>query len=105
LGSHGQLDYCDLAYAGRGGNSAGLVYSSDVTIRNCRIHHNAYRAVHLEGAGLSPAIEDTRIESNGEIAVYQTTIDMTPTYRPRLPAMAPTRSSSRAPRSTGRSRR
>ena len=80
-GARVSLTHCEIAHAGRAGNVALLVYSSDVTVRNCRIHDNASRAVHLEGAGLAPVIEDTRIESNGEIAIYQTTIDMTPTYR------------------------
>ena len=80
-GARLRLTHCEVAWAGRGNYSALVVYATDTEIRNCRIHDNAFRAVHFDGAGLAPVLADTQIQNNGEIAVFQTTVDMTPTYQ------------------------
>ncbi|MBN1640755.1 MAG: right-handed parallel beta-helix repeat-containing protein, partial [Anaerolineae bacterium] len=81
-GAHASLAYCTVTSAGYGGFPAVDVQATDVTLDHCTIHDNTVSpyALKLSGAGLSPAITNTTIENNNGYAIYQSTIDMTPTY-------------------------
>jgi len=80
-GSLGNLTYCDIHQAGASGYPAVYLQSSAVVLDHCILHDSAAYGVQLQGTGLSPAIINTVIQSNAGHAIYQTTIDMTPTYQ------------------------
>jgi RHS repeat-associated protein len=75
-----RLSYCDLAYAGHNGYAAVQLFSSDVQLRHCRIHDNTSHGLYLDGAGLTPLLEDLEITANGGSAIQQTTLNMQPVY-------------------------
>ncbi len=79
-GSRLRLKYCDIGYGGRNGNPALFVRTSDATIRNSVVHHALATGLQIEGAGITPTIADTRIESNVGWAIYQNTMNMAPSY-------------------------
>jgi hypothetical protein len=49
-------------------------------IIHCTIHDSGARGIQVAGPGLSPALTNTTIENNAGQAIYQSTLDMTPTY-------------------------
>ncbi|MBI1293424.1 hypothetical protein GC175_00515, partial [bacterium] len=57
------------------------IRSSNVEVRNCRIHTNQDEGAEITGVGLSPLLADSIIEDNGGVAIRQNTFDMTPRYR------------------------
>lgn len=82
-GAHASLAYCDVSNAGYSGWPAVDIQATDVTLDHCTIHDNGVgsgQAVKLTGTGLSPALTNTTIENNTGYAIWQSTIDMTPTY-------------------------
>ncbi|GIW09491.1 MAG: hypothetical protein KatS3mg061_0548 [Dehalococcoidia bacterium] len=50
-GASGRLERCVVNSAGRGGNAALVIESSDVVVQDCRIHHNAGNGVYPGGCG------------------------------------------------------
>jgi len=80
-GAQLRLTYCTIAHAGRGGYPAVMLLASDAVLSHCRIYENAARGVSIEGAGLTPLLEDTTVDHNTGEAIVQSTIDMNPTYR------------------------
>ncbi|GIW09493.1 MAG: hypothetical protein KatS3mg061_0550 [Dehalococcoidia bacterium] len=83
-GASGRLERCVVNSAGRGGNAALVIESSDVVVQDCRIHHNASNGVYLGGVGLAPTLRRVEIDHNGEAsgaaAIVQTTLSMNPGY-------------------------
>ena len=83
-GSSGRLEGCVVNSAGRGGNAALVIESSDVVVEDCRIHHNASNGVYLGGVGLAPTLRRVEIDHNGEAsgaaAIFQNTLSMNPGY-------------------------
>ncbi|MBN1643107.1 MAG: right-handed parallel beta-helix repeat-containing protein, partial [Anaerolineae bacterium] len=79
-GSHVRMSHCDMGYAGSVYNGGLWIRSSDVEVRNCRIHDTSGDGVIVEGTGLTPLLQDTQVEDNSGSAVRQTTIDMAPRY-------------------------
>ncbi len=79
-GGHLQADYLDLAYAGQTNNVSLVVYSSNVQVRHSRIHHGQGYGIYIEGAGLTPSFEDVEIDHCSSTAIYQTTVNMRPSY-------------------------
>ena len=73
------LDHADIGYSGTA-NAAVEIQSSDVQIRNSTIHHSASRGVQFDVGGISPVLDSVLFEANTGQAIYQHTIDMTPTY-------------------------
>jgi hypothetical protein len=49
-------------------------------MRHCRIHHNTGVGLKLQNDGLTGVFEDLEIDHNSDIAVWQNTLNMTPTY-------------------------
>ncbi len=81
--SHVRLAYCDVSYGGAaGGSNRGInIEGSDIQVRHCRIHHTLLHAVHLQGAGITPILEDIEIDHNpSSTPLYQSTIAMHPSY-------------------------
>ncbi|MGD2105335.1 MAG: right-handed parallel beta-helix repeat-containing protein, partial [Anaerolineae bacterium] len=82
-GSHASLAYCDLSLAGHSAWPPLDIQSSDVTVDHCTIRDSGVGsgyAVGLAGTGLSPSLTNTIVENNTGYAIYQSTIDMTPSY-------------------------
>ncbi len=92
-GSSGQLTQFFVGYAGSGVFNATLGYGraqidvrqAAVQLRNGEITAGKKAGVYLEGAGITPAIEDVRVADNRAAdgrgyAVYQATVNMQPTY-------------------------
>jgi Right handed beta helix region len=75
-----RLGYCDIAYAGGNSTTGALTIDASAQVRRCRIHQNSGTGIYVNGTGLAPDIEDTRIDSNSGKAVSQTSFDNTPTY-------------------------
>ena len=82
-GAQVSLAHCDVSHAGDGGWPAVDIQSTDVTLEHCVLHDSAAgsgSAMQLTGTGLSPTITHTTIQNNSGYAIYQSTINMTPTY-------------------------
>jgi hypothetical protein len=82
-GAHVSLQYCDISSAGDSAWPPVDIQATDVIIDHCTIRDSGVgssRAIQVSGSGLSPALSNTRIENNSGYAIYQSTIDMTPTY-------------------------
>ncbi len=92
-GSSGQLTQFFVGYAGSGVFNATLGYGraqvdvrqAAVQLRNGEITAGKKAGVYLEGAGLTPTIQDVRVADNRAAdgrgyAVYQATVNMQPTY-------------------------
>ena len=75
-----RLAYCDLAYGGRTGSNL-RIESSDVEVRNCRIHHGKDTGLYINGAGLTPLIQDSQIDHVSGHAIYQDWVNAAPVYR------------------------
>jgi hypothetical protein len=82
-GAHVSLAYCDVSNAGGEGWPPLDIQATDVTLDHCTLRDSGVgsgSAVKVSGSGLSPALTNTTIENNSGYAIYQSTIDMTPTY-------------------------
>jgi hypothetical protein len=79
-GSRLRLKHCDIGYGGKYSNPALILRGSDAVIENSIVHHAAATGVQLEGAGVTPTITNTRVESNAGWAIYQNTLSMAPSY-------------------------
>ena len=71
-GSQALVKHCELSYGGYGNEDGVSIMSSDVTLDSCSIHHNQDDGVSLEGAGLSPTLQNLTLENNGQAAIRQT---------------------------------
>jgi len=80
-GSFGTLTNCEVSYAGRGSSAALILFSSNVTAQNCRVHHNQNEGVYLQGDGIKPTLTALRLDANGGAAIRQSTINAMGTYR------------------------
>lgn len=78
-GGSAQLSRCDISYGGRF-EAALQVRSSDVQVRDCRIHDNSTSGVHVYRTGPGPVLENLVIENNDQAAVTQSP-SSAPSYR------------------------
>lgn len=81
--AHASLAHCELCAAGVPGYPAVDIQSSHVRLDHCNIQDNTAGssiAVKLSGTGLSPTLTNTTIQNNSGYAIYQSTLDMAPTY-------------------------
>ena len=60
-----QLQNCEIRYAGASGSAALSTDSSNLQVKDCRIHHNASRGVYINGTGLTPTFDGMRVDHNG----------------------------------------
>jgi len=92
-GSNIQLEHFFVGYAGSVASSPGLGYSrsqvdvrqATVQLRNGVVTSGRQKGIYLEGAGLTPVIENVQVANNRAsqargYAIYQSTINMQPTY-------------------------
>ncbi|MFN3331491.1 MAG: right-handed parallel beta-helix repeat-containing protein [Caldilinea sp.] len=76
-----RLAHCTIQHAGRNSYASIYVASNDVQIRNCTVANGLNEGLLLNGAGLTPLLENVTVQGHGKAAVRQNTIDMQPTYR------------------------
>lgn len=92
-GSVGQIEHFFVGYAGSGVFNAALGYGrsqvdvrqAEVVLRSGAVTDGRQKGIYLEGAGLTPVIEDMQVANNRAsnatgYAVYQSTINMQPDY-------------------------
>jgi hypothetical protein len=92
-GSHGQLDYTWIGYAGSGVFNGDLGYGraqidargGDLQLYASTVISGLQKGIYLEGAGITPVIQDVYIAGNAMTdgrgdAIYQDSINMQPTY-------------------------
>jgi len=92
-GSYGQLDHTFIGYAGAYAFNAELGYgrgqvdvrSGEVEVHSSTVISGPQVGIYLQGAGITPVIQDTYIVDNIKTdgkgyAIYQDSINMQPTY-------------------------
>ena len=80
-GKSAQLANCDISFAG-GNNMSGalIVETPNAQVNRCRVHQSSSPGLYLDIPGVTPVIQNSRIDANTGPAVVQTTFDMGPTY-------------------------
>lgn len=63
-GGHAMLNYADMSYGGKGGESLLTIYSDDVVVQNSRMHHSGTNGIGVFGNDIRPAIGYNQIVSN-----------------------------------------
>jgi hypothetical protein len=81
-GSKVNLSWIDLTYAGYGADPRALrvMDGANFQIHHSRIHHNLGQGILLDRDGLSATLDDVEIDHNSGAAIFETTIDMAPTF-------------------------
>ena len=79
-GGSARLARCDISYGGDWQRSSLHIQTSDVQVRDCRIHDNSSGGVYVTLTGPGPVLENLAIENNDSAAVKQNP-NSAPTYR------------------------
>jgi len=78
-----RLNNCDIAYA-KSSYSSGLgvlyMFSSDVQVRNTRIHNNSGNGMYIVYPDLTPLFENVEIDHNTGVAIYQNFLTAQPVF-------------------------
>ena len=78
-GATGRFGHCEVAYAGTSSYPALGIYSSDVQVHDCTIHHNAADGISVEGAAAKARIQTSTIRDNARHAILQA-LNASPLY-------------------------
>ena len=78
-GATGRFGHCEVAYAGTSSYPALGIYSSDVQVHDCTIHHNAADGISIEGAAAKARIQTSTIRDNARHAILQA-LNASPLY-------------------------